>query len=168
MKPNIVGPACIMGREPNRGPTGPDWPHTVPEININRLRRPATHTDRISRISTLHLFSDQRLLRNLFQTPPRRLWPQAADKHEHHQHAASNKYKHASCAVVAQKEGNEEAAENRAEAAPGINESHGPGAYSSGVKLGLVGVKRERHPVTRQRDQHTKEHYSCSGPLLRE
>ena len=54
------------------------------------------------------------------------------------------------------------------EPAPRINEADGLGADAGRIKLGLIGVERERHPVVAQRDQETAGDHAGCGGLLRE
>src|SRR5580704_14102999 len=87
------------------------------------------------------------LRRDRFEAAPRDRRAEQADNDEHDHHRAGDEAEHADCAVAAEEESNQEAGEDGAEPAPGIDKAHGLGADAGRIELGLVGVERKREPV---------------------
>src|SRR5579872_1236136 len=77
---------------------------------------------------------------------------ECAYRYRDDEHGKRNNGKYAERPVRAQHCGDDEADENRTEATPGVDESHGLRANARRIELGLIRMEGTREPCVRERD----------------
>ena len=97
------------------------------------------------------------LLRNLLKLQVAGARAESADGNDDHGHGEGDQAEDALGAGVLQEERDDEAREDRADAAEGLGEADGAGADAGGKKLGLVAVERVGQDIVRERDEHAEQ-----------